>query len=109
MSGLSRCHSAALASALALLVALTIAACGGGDDTTTVIESATNETATDIEVITEEGAPQPGDEVVTEEKTPGGGKAVEEETVAPKKDQGDCAPGEVEAEGGECLPDQASG
>ena len=106
MTGLRRLRDLAPAGALALLVALTLAACGGGD-TTTVIESATNETSTEIEVMTEEGAPQPGDEVVTKEKTPDG-EAVEEEQVAPKKDQGDCAPGEVEA-GGTCIPDQPSG
>ena len=95
---------------LGILMALTIAACG---DSTTTTDT---EVVTDQSVVTQEVPvtpaepmePQPGDEVMTGERVPGGGKAKEKETVAPKKDQGDCAPGEVEAGGG-CIPNQPSG
>lgn len=94
---------------LGILIALTIAACG--DTTTTDTEMVTDQSVVTEEVpVTpaEPVEPQPGDEVMTEEKLPGGGEAKEKETVAPKKDQGDCAPGEVEAGGG-CIPNQPSG
>lgn len=90
---------------LGMLMALTIAACGQTTTTTTATEVVTDQSVVTQDVPAE---PQPGDEVMTEEKVPGGGKAKEKEQVAPKKDQGDCAPGEVEASG-TCIPNQPSG
>ncbi|MBA2764448.1 MAG: hypothetical protein H0U42_07140 [Thermoleophilaceae bacterium] len=42
------------------------------------------------------------------QKVPGGGKAKEKEQVAPLSEQGDRAPGDVEA-GASCIPNQSYG
>lgn len=106
MKMLKKCLASLGVLSVGTLMALTIAACG---ETPTV----DTEVVTDQSVVTRDvpatpAEPQPGYQVTTEEKVPGGGKAEEKETVAPKKDQGDCAPGEVEA-GGTCIPNQPSG
>jgi ABC-type glycerol-3-phosphate transport system substrate-binding protein len=111
MDVVKRCRRVSGLALLSVAAALVLVACGGGTATDTV----TDETVS-TEVLPvpepapapEDGEPAPGDDVTTEQKVPGGGKAKETEQVAPKKDQGDCPPGEVEA-GGTCIPDQPSG